>query len=409
MKLTHSLARVTAVLGLLSLMYSPRLEAQERADVIKKQDDAIAQAGYYALVIGSNDYQSLAKLKTAETDAREVAALLRDSYGFETKLLLNATRSQIFSALLGYRQTLGPETNLLIYYAGHGVRDKEAEKAYWLPVDATRDDDSNWISADDITTRLRAIPARHILVISDSCYSGSLNRELGEARSSAGVRQQFIRRMMAGHSRTLMASGGDEPVADGGGGQHSIFAGALLKGLREMDKPMFTAGELFTYHVEEQVAGKAQQLPEYNPIRNSGHEAGDFVFVRVKTDMVSTFPSAGIPEESLSLLTFTPLQSAPKAQGTAFVWRGSGLTTLTFDVSGLAKDGTYTLYALDSAQNATPLGTVEVTKGSASLVVETPLTEFRLVLSTDRNLTKFGKDTKVVMQSAALSGKPDYP
>jgi hypothetical protein len=77
-----------------------------------------------------------------------------------------------------------------------------------------------------------------------------------------------------------MASGGDEPVADGGGGNHSVFANALLRGLKEMDKGQFTAAELFRYHVEEAVGGRANQTPEYNPLRNSGHENGDFIFVR---------------------------------------------------------------------------------------------------------------------------------
>jgi hypothetical protein len=33
-------------------------------------------------------------------------------------------------------------------------------------------------------------------------------------------------------------------------------------------------------HMMARVAGKADQTPEYNPLRNSGHESGDFVFVR---------------------------------------------------------------------------------------------------------------------------------
>ncbi|HEV2800466.1 MAG TPA: caspase family protein [Pyrinomonadaceae bacterium] len=242
-----------------------------------------APAGrYYALVIGNNAYVSLQKLKTAEADAREVAALLKESYGFETKLLLNATRQQIMSAFNSYRRELGADANLLVYYAGHGVNDKDADKAYWLPVDATLDDNSNWIIADEITTALKVIPAKHVLVISDSCYSGTLTRGLGEALPRPSEREQFLRRMAAGRSRTLMASGGDEPVADGGGGGHSVFAGALLRGLKQMDKGEFTAGELFRSHVEEAVAGRANQTPEYNPLRNSGHESGDFIFVRLK-------------------------------------------------------------------------------------------------------------------------------
>ncbi len=133
----------------------------------------VASAGngahYYALVIGNNNYAALPKLQTAEADAREVEKLLREAYGFQTKLLVNATRAQIVSALSTYRRELAADANLLIYYAGHGYNDKEVDKAYWLPVDAERDDVSNWIIADEITTGIRVIPAKHVLVISDSC------------------------------------------------------------------------------------------------------------------------------------------------------------------------------------------------------------------------------------------------
>jgi hypothetical protein len=68
---------------------------------------------------------------------------------------------------------------------------------------------------------------------------------------------------MAGKSRTPMASGGNEPVADGGGdGKHSVFANALVRGLQEMEQRQFTAAELFRSHVEEAVAGYANQTPE---------------------------------------------------------------------------------------------------------------------------------------------------
>lgn len=251
--------------------------AQERGLGVPAQ---AANGRYFALVIGNNAYQFVQRLQTAETDAREVSAILRDRYGFQTKLLLNANRQQIISAINSYRRELTTEANLLIYYAGHGINDKEIEKAYWLPVDARLDDNSNWISADDITSNIKGIPAKHILIVSDSCYSGTLTRGLEANFPAPSERQRYLQKMFAGKSRTLMASGGNEPVADGGGGNHSVFANALLRGLAQMDKSEFTAGELFRDFVEESVAGRVQQTPEYNPLRNSGHESGDFVFVR---------------------------------------------------------------------------------------------------------------------------------
>jgi hypothetical protein len=240
-----------------------------------------AAAGkYFALLIGNNDYQHLPRLKTAESDAKAIAAALRDRYGFETRLLLNAGRRQIISALNEYRRKLEPDASLLIYYAGHGYRDQEVDKAYWLPADASKEETSNWISADDITTSVRGIPARHVLIISDSCYSGAIYRDLSPDLTTPPVRQVFLNKMAAGKSRTLMASGGDEPVSDAGGGAYSVFAGALLAGLTRMEVEVFTAAELFRSHVQESVAGRSRQTPEYSPLRNSGHEGGDFVFLR---------------------------------------------------------------------------------------------------------------------------------
>ena len=67
-----------------------------------------------------------------------------------------------------------------------------------------------------------------------------------------------------------------------GGSGHSVFASALLDGLRGMSERVFTAEELFYQYIRERVTGKSDQTPEYNPLRASGHDAGDFVFVRVK-------------------------------------------------------------------------------------------------------------------------------
>lgn len=241
----------------------------------------IAMLGrYYALVVGNNNYQYLTSLRTAETDARVIESVLRDKFRFETKLLLNATRQDIFSAIGYYRRALDQNDNLLIYYAGHGYFDRDADKAYWLPVDARRDDSANWISADDITSNIRAVPAKHVLIVSDSCYSGTIYRGTELAVSEPIARERFLQKMISGKSRTLMASGGNEPVADGGGGGHSVFARAFLVGLNQTDKDKFTASELFRDFVQERVAGGANQTPEYNPLRNSGHESGDFVFTR---------------------------------------------------------------------------------------------------------------------------------
>ncbi len=131
---------------------------------------------YHALVIGNNAYRYLPKLETAVNDAEAVAALLEGRYGFRITKLINATRQDITGAFNDLRKTLTENDNLLVYYAGHGVLDEEAQEGYWLPVDARSDDDSDWFPNDRLTRYLTAISARHVMVIADSVYSGNLTR-----------------------------------------------------------------------------------------------------------------------------------------------------------------------------------------------------------------------------------------
>lgn len=234
----------------------------------------------WALIIGNNEYRYLSNLNTAVADAQEVAYILSKKYGFHTKLLLNATRDMIVDAINHYRKILKENDNFLIYYAGHGVFDKAAAKAYWLPVDARGDNDTNWIIADRITSNIKRISSKHILIVADSCYSGTLTRAATVHLATNQERKRYLAKIQAKKSRTLLASGGNEPVADSGRGGHSVFAAAFLQGLTKTDSRIFSAEELFYRQIKERVAGNSDQVPEYSIIRNSGHDGGDFVFRR---------------------------------------------------------------------------------------------------------------------------------
>jgi hypothetical protein len=235
---------------------------------------------YYAMIVGNNDYRHLPKLETAVKDATEVNKLLKDSYGFETELLLNATRGDMLGTLSRLRSKMLPEDNLLVYYAGHGVFEEVSQEAYWLPVDAKENDVANWIISNDITSEMKRNPARHVLIVADSCYSGTLTRAADVNLSSRGGREYFLKKMFKQPSRTLMASGGNEPVVDTGSDGHSIFAYTFLRALKEIDEAVFTAEELFYKFVKQSVAGQAEQTPVYSILRNSGHDGGDFIFIK---------------------------------------------------------------------------------------------------------------------------------
>jgi uncharacterized caspase-like protein len=237
---------------------------------------------YHALVIGNQKYRTLTPLQTAQRDALTVAWALEKHYGFKVTKLMDASRSDILLALREYRKTIGKTDNLLVYYAGHGWLDEEADAGYWLPVDAARDNDVDWVSLSAITSAVRAIPAKHVLVVADSCFAGKLTRDIHLKRRTPG----YLKKISQKRARVVLTSGGLEPVADTGGARgHSVFAAAFLKVLKENDGVM--DGETLFSRLRRPVMLAASQTPEYSDIRKAGHEGGDFLFVRKQDTTVN--------------------------------------------------------------------------------------------------------------------------
>ena len=228
----------------------------------------------YALLIGNNRYPQYPALAAAIADVQLIAGLLRERYGFEVEMLENATRRQTLDALAQLRRRTTTADRVLIYYAGHGLRDEATGRGYWLPVDAETDNIANWISNDDIANMLRALPARHALVIADSCFAGTLTRS---AAAQLDARATVLQRLAARRSRAVLSSGGLEPVLDsGGGGRHSVFAQALADVLGTQEDPL-EASRVFSA-VRDRVVRSADQTPQYATIHAAGDEGGEFIF-----------------------------------------------------------------------------------------------------------------------------------
>lgn len=247
---------------------------RRKAAVLAKSMAAIDFGRYYALVIGNNDYKHFKNLTTAANDAKAVRSLLKQVYGFEVTYIINANRKQIIDAFSHFRRTLTPRDNLLIYFAGHGVLDKDAGRGYWLPVDSERDSPANWISTGDISDSLKAMSAKHVMVVADSCYSGTLARSVKVSIPSS----EYFRRIVNKRARVVLTSGGLEPVLDDGSYGHSVFAKAFLDEL-EKNQGVLEGTRLFN-ELRCSVILNAPQTPEYSDILYTGHEGGDFLFVR---------------------------------------------------------------------------------------------------------------------------------
>ena len=251
--------------------------SETRAPLVNRPN---IQGRNYALIIGNNEYANLPDLKTAVSDAAALSELLKIRYAFapsDVKLLLNADKARIMDELAGFRQRLQDNDRLLIYYAGHGQIDPVTEAGFWQPIDAVPSKEYTWIANDDIRRQLKGMPAKHVLIVADSCFSGSLTRAV---ESYANIpKDRFFTEIDSYVSRNVISSGGTEPVADAGSGGHSVFAYYLLKALRENERPYITSLDLFQ-GLARAVTNNSNQKPEYGTVGGAGDEgSGDFTFI----------------------------------------------------------------------------------------------------------------------------------
>jgi hypothetical protein len=279
---------VTDLLGRTSSIDVAVVSAPKSSPASTGSGASLNAKNYYALIIGDDDFRYWPHIDNAVGDARAIEQELRTHYGFQTTLLVDATREQLLGAFNDLRQKMTPDDNLLIYYAGHGQLVPQIDRGYWIPVDAQTNADTEWILNEQITDYLQIIPARHIIVIADSCYAGVLTRSSVEVPKSgldSGTRLSVLQQLSPKRVRTVMTSGGVQPVLDSGVDGHSIFAAALLRVLRDNDD-ILEGNRLFDAVSPIVTAQSAKlgykQTPTYRAIVFAGHEGGDFLFIPTK-------------------------------------------------------------------------------------------------------------------------------
>ncbi len=233
---------------------------------------------FIAILIANQDYKYMNKLKTPISDITELEKVLKLRYNFQTYIIKNKTRSEFISQFSKINSKININDNLLIYYAGHGHLDEG--EGFWLPINSTLDDESNWISNGFIKRNLKKIKANNILLIADSCFSGTLTRGISYDKDKK-MTTKALDLFLKTKSRIAISSGGLKPVLDGGGGNHSVFARMLLNALKLNEEPM-TSFDLF-YKINKKITDQAlaynvEQSPEIGTIESAGHIGRDFVF-----------------------------------------------------------------------------------------------------------------------------------
>jgi hypothetical protein len=222
-----------------------------------------------AIMIGNDTYSgNIPSLHTPVHDVETIGAVLKDKMGYEVNVVLNATKKDVFVALKSVAEKLTTNDSVLIFYAGHGYQMEDTGQGFWIPSDASTKDPKTWISNSDIAKMLRVIPAKQIILVSDSCFSGTLTQE--QQIFASGVSEKDL--VLTKRSVVAFSSGGEEPVSDNGKEGHSIFAYYFLKELQGTKG--LTSSKRMHALVQAEVMKDFPQDPQLGGVVSAGHTTG---------------------------------------------------------------------------------------------------------------------------------------
>jgi hypothetical protein len=132
-----------------------------------------------AIVIGNRDYSGdVPKVDFALRDAEYMKEYLIKTLGYRKGNIIhieNATLSQIKTAVKKLSNIAKKnQSDVFVYYSGHGAPDVKTKKSYLVPVDCN----PNYIQTGgyalaDLYSTLNEIEAKSTTVVIDACFSGS--------------------------------------------------------------------------------------------------------------------------------------------------------------------------------------------------------------------------------------------
>ena len=243
------------------------LGAESMRTILIHRPESYRTGKDYALLFGVEDYDNWPNLRHPISDAKKIQGDLEDIYGFQTELITNPTKEEIFKSIRKYAEMLyNDDDQLLIFFAGHGHFDEIFREGY-LVVQDTRlpvNDDGllSFVSHTRIREIIDRMNCKHVLLVMDTCYSGTFGREIAMRGSAEDLSEQRmtnddVKRILEYTTRWYLTSGQKEQVPDiskfvavfldalrkKGGGDKILTIKELLNAMKHLDNPKPHASE----------------------------------------------------------------------------------------------------------------------------------------------------------------------
>lgn len=246
----------------------------------------------YALLFGVSKYDNAERdLPGVAKDVSRMAGYL-EAAGFDRVVVLSdrtVTESALRHIEGHFNDKLQADDRLLVYYAGHGQQSQTGDADLVLS-------SGSRVPMASFMTWLRSVKVKHLLVLLDACYSGSVITSVREVLTPLDQHTREKVYALANEGSRFVITAGDanqvahEDLAKWGGG---LFTTAVLRALQPASKgvAIITTYDLYTrvkdYVVEEvQKNGLTAQIPRIrdlgygrDPRRAPELSRGEFVFI----------------------------------------------------------------------------------------------------------------------------------
>ena len=248
-----------------------------------------------AIIIGNKDYQHTDPVKYALNDAQTMKKYLIKTLGYKPGNIFyieNATKSN-FETYFGteedhkgklYNQLKRNQSEVFVYYSGHGAPALDDHKAYFVPVDC----EPNYLEQggyprEVFYSNLTKLPAKSFTVVIDACFSGAkVYDDMSPVRIKVSdPLQKFTNGVI------ISSASGSQVSTWYNEKKHSLFTYFFLKAIKDGEEAdanndgKLTYGELFDYisHQNNGVPYYARKIHgvEQIPVMRGG--AKDAVFV----------------------------------------------------------------------------------------------------------------------------------
>lgn len=231
---------------------------------------AIKNPNAVAVVIGNKDYENTKKVSYGINDALEVKNYLIKALGYSESNIIyleNAKKSN-FDILFGtndnpegklFNSIKQGESDVFIYYSGHGAPGLKDNKGYIVPVDC----DPNYIeqtgySLDLFYKNLAKLNAKSVTVVTDACFSGA---ELFKNISPITITVSNPIVLMP-NCVVLSSSTGSQVSSWFNEKNHGLFTYYFLKAFQEKEKVDADKNNTITFkELAGYIADKTQGVP----------------------------------------------------------------------------------------------------------------------------------------------------